>query len=84
MDYIKTLIKHAEDRMIDYKKQLEEIGKNKELRQCEDVAWYKEILRELKNSDESWLKKLIEEKRYFNEGMNPPFMYNKLSINLKK
>jgi len=67
---LKELIKNSEERSISYKKLLEELYKNKI-----NVEWYNNLLRESKNFEQSWLKKLVEEKRYENEGLNPPFFY---------
>lgn len=75
---LKTLIHHAETRFADYKKLLEDVSRDKAVfpPDNETVAWYKALIREQKNQEQSWLKKLVEEKRFENEGMNPPFCYS--------
>lgn len=74
---LKTLIKNAEERVADYKKMLEDVHKDKINfpPTYEQIVWYKSLLRENKNSEQIWLKKLIEQKTYENEGLNPPCCY---------
>jgi len=74
---LKTLIKNSEERVVDYKKMLEEVHKDKINfpPNSELTVWYKTFLRENKNSEQLWLKELIEERTYENEGLNPPFYY---------
>ena len=74
---LKTLIKNSEERVSDYKKMLEDVHKDKINFPSTDesVIWYKSLLREHKNSEQIWSKKLIEERTCENEGLNPPFCY---------
>lgn len=37
------------------------------------VIWLKEFIREEKNSEQRWLKMLVEEKTAENEGLNPNY-----------
>lgn len=76
---LKQIIKNTEERLISYKKLLEESNRDKKSFPINDelVEWYKSLLREYKNLDQNFLKKLIEEKTYENEGLNPPFCYIK-------
>jgi len=66
---IKHYIKFTEERYISYKKLLEEVYKDKETFPPGDefVIWFKEHLREMKNSEESSLKKLHLELKYGGE-----------------
>jgi len=65
---MKELIKNSELRLVSYKKLLAEFARTA-------PDWYKELLRENKNNEQVYLKKLVEEKTYENEGLNPPFCY---------
>ena len=67
---LKYFIKRAEERIVDWKQQLADFHKEK----LTDEE-YKNILRDGKNWDETWLKKLREELTYFNQGLNPPYCY---------
>ncbi len=75
---LKELIKRSEERYIDYKKQIEDAHRNKDQYNKVDPELFesfKLLLRDLKNSEEKWLKGLVEEKKFENEGLNPPFCY---------
>jgi hypothetical protein len=76
-EHLKNLVRSYEERYISYKKLLEDIFKNKSFFPDGDefVEWYKELLREGKNSSESSLKEFREELTDFRQGMNPPFCY---------
>lgn len=67
---LKVIVKNSEDRYVSYKNLLAEMYKTSGV---ED--WFKEFLREMKNLEEGWLKKLVEEKSFENSGLNPPFCY---------
>jgi hypothetical protein len=67
---LKILIKSSEDRYVSYKKILEEMYKISGI-----PEWFREILRDGKNVEQGWLKKLVEEKSFENDGLNPPFCY---------
>ena len=74
---LKQLIANTEQRFISYKGMLEDVNRNRDIFPPEDegVIKYKEMLRENKNSEQVYLKKMIEEKRNENEGLNPPWCY---------
>ncbi len=74
---LKTLIKNAERRLYDIKKMLEEIHKDKTSFPPQDelVVWFKTHLRDVKNSEQTRLKDLVEERTNENEGLNPPWFY---------
>jgi len=74
---LKILIKNSEERFISYKKLLEELNKNKNIFIVDDkfVIWYKNFVRDCKNDEQIWLKKLIKEKTHENEGLNPISCY---------
>lgn len=76
--FLKELVRQEEDRYISYKKMLEDTFKHKESFPVGDELseWYKELLREGKNSSESRLKHLREELTDYRQGMNPSFCYN--------
>ncbi len=76
---LKYCIKNTEERYISYKKMLEGIFKDKVNFPIGDefVDWYKELLREGKNEEEGYLKKLQLEITNLRQGMNPPFCYPK-------
>lgn len=69
-DNLKQLVKNAEERIVSWKALLADCHKSKI-----DSEWYKEMLRDGKNSDEMSLKNMREELTYFNQGLNPPFCY---------
>lgn len=71
------MINEIEIRHTNYKKLLEEINRDKVNFPPADelVAWYKELVRDFKNSNEKWLKKLVTERAYENQGLNPPNYY---------
>ena len=62
------LIRNAEARFISYKAMIAEF------RDIEDTD-FRQLLRDNKNEEEKWMKKLKEEKRHENEGMSPPYCY---------
>jgi len=74
---LKPIIKETEDRVSNYKDMLEKLHKDKINFPPDDefVILYKNLLRENKNSEELWLKRLVEEKTFENSGLNPPFCY---------
>ena len=73
---LKELIRNTEERYVSYKKMLDEIFKTPG-----ETEWFKEILRDGRNTEQTLLKKLVEEKSFENDGLNPPFCY---IINRKK
>ncbi len=81
---LKLMIKNSEERNDSYKKLLENVYKDKVSFPADDelVIWYKSWLRDNKNSEQGWLKDLVEEKTNHNEGLNPPFCYRKNNSNL--
>ena len=74
-DFLKYLIKNTETRYIEYTKMLADLFKNKALYDVESFDWYKENLRDGKNSEEKTLKSLRLELEHLRHGMNPPFCY---------
>jgi len=72
-----SIIQNSEQRFISYKKLLEEVSRDKfnYPPNNEFVIWYKSHLRECKNSEELSLKKMVKDKTYENEGLNPPSFY---------
>ncbi|MBD3195134.1 MAG: hypothetical protein GF317_08775 [Candidatus Lokiarchaeota archaeon] len=69
---LKELIKNSEQRVKEYKELLSNVFRNKDI---DYPDWYKQLLRENKNREEVWLKELVKEKTYENQGLNPPFCY---------
>lgn len=76
-EQLRELVRNAEERYISYGKMLEDVFKDKVNFPSgeEFTEWYKELLREGKNTSESWLKGLREELTYFRQGLNPPSFY---------
>ena len=76
-EFLKHCVRFTEERYIWYKKQLEWVFKDKEVWPPgeEFTEWYKELLREGKNREESDLKEIREELTYHRQGLNPPFCY---------
>jgi hypothetical protein len=74
---LKDLIRNAEARFIWYKNEIEAVGRDRVNFPLTDelVVWYKAHLRESKNNEEIWMKNLVKEKQYENQGLNPPFTY---------
>ena len=68
--FLKTCVKHSEERFQSYKDILEIYFKEKW-----DLLWYKDLLRELKNNEEIYLKKTREELTYYRQGLNSPSFY---------
>lgn len=66
---MKEIIKNCENRLVSYKQLLSEFAR------LDVPDWYKELLRENKNNEQVYLKKLVEERTYENEGLNPPYCY---------
>lgn len=60
--FLAGLIFNSQERFVWYKSQLQEVHKNANL--YED--WYRELLRELKNTEIAWLKSLQEESQWIN------------------
>jgi len=79
MDFYKDLAKNAEERYTWYKKELENLFKERTAFPPDDelVIWYKEHLREMKNSAEAWMKEIQEQYKYERDGLNPPFYYKR-------
>lgn len=83
--HLSMLIKNSEERIVFYKKTLEDVNKNKLIIDSnfgisqeeldKFTVWFKLNLRELKNKEEKDLKELVEEKTYYNQGLNPPSFY---------
>ena len=78
LEHLKNIVKRAEERIANWKEQLTDYHKNKF-----DIEWYKDLLREGKNRDETLLKNMREELTYFNQGLNPPFCYPNFNQNDK-
>jgi hypothetical protein len=78
-EQLKYLIKRSEERILDWKKQLENYHKDR----LNDEG-FKEMLREGKNSDEKWLKRLRDEATHHNQGLNPPFCYPDYKSNVEQ
>lgn len=79
-EFLKKLIRTTEERYIWYKKEIENLYKNKEAYEPGDwriefLAWFKDHLREMKNYEESRLKELRIDIEHCRAGMNPPYMY---------
>ncbi len=74
---LKIAIKNSEQRLINFKKLLEEVHRDKDIFPSDDkfVKWFKTFLRENKNEEQENLKRLIKEKTYENQGLNPPYCY---------
>lgn len=68
--HLKKLVRNSEERFEEWKQLLTQFHKLK----LNDEE-YKEILRDGKNSEESWLKNCREELTYYRQGMNPPSFY---------
>ena len=80
-EFLKKIIRTTEERYIWYKKEIENLYKNKETYEPGDWRiefgiWFKDHLREMKNYEESRLKELRIDIEYYRAGMNPPYMYN--------
>ena len=60
--FISGLITNSQERLVWYKTQLQEVYMSKDLY----PDWYKEFLRDLKNSETVWLKSLQEESYWIN------------------
>ncbi len=78
-EFLKHLIKFTDERYMDYKKQLEDVHKDKISfpPESESTIWFKDFLREQKNYEESNLKEKRIEMEYLRAGMNPPYCYPK-------
>lgn len=76
-DQLRELVRNAEYRYISYKQMLDDLfrGKSNFIVGDELIEWYKELLREGKNTAESDLKTLREELTDFRQGLNPSFLY---------
>ena len=79
---MKNLIKNTEERIAWYKTQLGNISRYKKDYIDEDISkedyeWYKDYIRDQKSTNERFLKELVEEQTYLNQGLNPPFYYKK-------
>jgi len=76
---IKTLKNNSEARFIDFKQQLEFIGRNRKqiIETCGEESFndYKDQLRDAKNEEECWMKSLADELYNHNQGMNPPWAF---------
>lgn len=76
---LKKWVTASQERVMWYKKELEEVFKNKNYFHPEIPedfkAWWKDHLREMKNIEELGNKGLVLEAQYFNSGLNPPFCY---------
>ena len=74
---LKTLIRNTEERIVDYKNILKDIGQNKKLFLTDDesLEFYKSYVRDMKNKEEINLKKLVDERKFENENLNPTFCY---------
>jgi hypothetical protein len=83
---LKILIKNCEERFIWYKKELENLHKDKEHYNPESewTKWFKEHLRECKNDEEINLKEHREEQTYLRQGLNPPYCYSNSEYSKRK
>ena len=61
----------------EYKDMLQEVFKSGKTWSCsdEDLEWYKDFVREQKNSVEIYHKERVAEQKNLREGLNPPFFY---------
>ena len=61
----------------DYKGMLQDTFKTSKEWKCseEDINWYKDLLRDNKNSLEVYHKEVVQEQSYIKNGLNPPFYY---------
>lgn len=77
-EQLRELVRNSEYRYISYKQMLDDFFRGKSNFKVGDdlIDWYKELLREGKNTAESDLKHFREELTDFRQGMNPPFCYN--------
>lgn len=69
------LITNSEKRLLSHKLTLKEMSIDRDTYPPLDelVIWLKEFIREEKNSEQRWLKMLVEEKTAENEGLNPNY-----------
>ena len=74
-EHLTLLIRNSEARAIDLKGSKKVKGLIREAYEYKMPEWFMKHLKELKNSEEKWLKELQEEQRYFRQGLNPPFIY---------
>ena len=74
-EHLKLMVKGSETRFLDYKKLLESTFKSKA--EFVDADWYKDLLRESKNSEEIRLKELRQEITDLRQGLNPEYCYPK-------
>lgn len=75
-DFLKILIHNTEERYLWYRDELAKTFKDKDTWPAGDLTdWYKEHLKEMKNSQASKLKILKEEITNIRQGLNPPYCY---------
>lgn len=76
---LKELVKNTEERFIWYKKEMENIGRNRDHFPPDDpfIQWYKAHVREMKNMEDTHLTKLREELTLVRQGVNAPLFYRK-------
>lgn len=74
-EHLTLLIRNSETRAIDLKGSKKIKGMIREAYEHKMPEWFMKHLKELKNSEEKWLKELKEEQRYFRQGLNHPSCY---------
>ena len=72
-DHLKVIVRNSEARFLDYKKLLENTFKDKSA--FSESEWYKDILREAKNFEETYLKKVRQEITDLRQNINPEYFY---------
>jgi hypothetical protein len=77
IELYKKLVRNAEERYIWYKKEVENVYKDKVSFPPDEelVIWYKQHLREMKTVEEGWMKENIKTLNYLKEGLDYPFLY---------
>lgn len=78
-NFLKSLIRNYEEHIKSYGEMLKDVSiKRKEydmLFGIEFTDWFKNDCREQLNECKNFLKDLVKEQTYFNQGFNPPFCY---------
>jgi Mn-containing catalase len=77
--FIKFLIKNYESHILSYGEMLKDVSINRKdyikVLGEEFTDWHKNNCREELNECKSWLKDLVKEQTYLNQGLNPPYCY---------
>lgn len=74
--FLKNLIRFTEERYIDYKKNIENLYKEKNNIDENFFEWFNRELKDFKNIEERNLKRFQLELTHEKCGMNPPYCYN--------